>query len=97
MGLVLTLTFASLGSVGAVLGAGAVLLAHTRSQAFIPWLVSYATGTLLGAAFTAGFIYIALADLVPGLHRLASLPSLAGQLMLILAGVGTIALIRAVG
>jgi len=77
MGLVLTLTFASLGSVGAVLGAGAVLLAHTRSQAFIPWL--------------------ARADLVPVLHRLASLPSLAGQLMFILAGVGTIALIRAVG
>jgi len=244
MRFVLTLTFASLGSVGAVLGAGAVLLAHARSQLFIPWLVSYATGTLLGAAFigmipnaldretgmtvpvavlsgillffflekivlwrhcheteceihsasgelillgdavhnlmdgvvigaafststplgvtaalaviahevpqevgdfailldsgfsrgralaydvlsslttlpaaavayvsfsdfegtlpvmlsiaAASFIYIALADLVPGLHRLASLPSLAGQLMLILAGVGTIALIRAV-
>lgn len=51
MELALTLLFASLGSVGAVLGAAAVLLAHGRSRAFIPLLVSYATGSLLGVAF----------------------------------------------
>lgn len=51
MGLALALTFALLGSIGAVLGAGAVLLAHARSRAFTPWLISYATGTLLGGAF----------------------------------------------
>lgn len=51
MELILTLVFASLGSVGAVLGAGVVLVAYARSQAFIPSLITYATGTLLGAAF----------------------------------------------
>lgn len=47
---VLTLIFAALGSVGAVIGAAGVLIAETRSRAIIPWLISYATGTLLGGA-----------------------------------------------
>jgi zinc transporter ZupT len=46
----LALVFASLGSVGAVIGAAGVLLAQTRSRVIVPWLVSYATGTLLGGA-----------------------------------------------
>jgi zinc and cadmium transporter len=42
------------------------------------------------------FIYIALADLVPGLHRVQGLRSLPRQLIPILAGVGTIILVRAI-
>jgi zinc and cadmium transporter len=44
--------FSLLGSVGAIAGAGALLLAkeHLRPQ-LLPPLVSYAVGTLLGAAF----------------------------------------------
>lgn len=44
----------------------------------------------------ASFIYIALADLVPGLHRVQELQSLPRQLIPILAGVGTIVLVRAI-
>jgi zinc and cadmium transporter len=50
MRLFLALIFASLGSIGAVIGAGGVLLAQARSRMIVPWLVSYATGTLLGGA-----------------------------------------------
>jgi zinc and cadmium transporter len=44
----------------------------------------------------ASFIYIALADLVPGLHRVQELRGLPRQLIPILAGVGTIVLVRTI-
>lgn len=45
-------TFSALGSVGAVAGAGALLLfPEPVRRGLVPALVSYATGTLLGAAF----------------------------------------------
>lgn len=46
------IVFSLLGSVGALLGAALLLFfpEHTRQQ-LLPWLLSYATGTLLGAAF----------------------------------------------
>jgi zinc and cadmium transporter len=37
----------------------------------------------------AGFVYVAMADLVPGLHRCASPKQCASQLILIVAGMGT--------
>ena len=43
------------------------------------------------ALSAASFIYIAVADLVPSLHRQVGLKSTLGQLVLILAGIGTIA------
>jgi zinc and cadmium transporter len=46
------------------------------------------------AVSAASFIYIAVADLVPGLHRRTGLGAVAGQTLLILAGIGTIALFR---
>lgn len=46
------------------------------------------------AISAASFIYIAVADLVPGLHRRTDLRAMAGQTLLILAGIGTIALFR---
>jgi len=48
------------------------------------------------AIAAASFLYIALADLIPGLHRAPPLSSLPQQLGCILAGVGTIAVVRAV-
>lgn len=46
------------------------------------------------AVSAASFIYIAVADLVPGLHRRIGAAAVAGQTLLILAGIGTIALFR---
>jgi zinc and cadmium transporter len=44
--------FSILGSVGAIAGAGALLVfPHETRKKYLPYLVSYATGTLLGAAF----------------------------------------------
>lgn len=46
------LTFSVLGSIGAIAGAALLLvLPETVRHRFIPYLISYATGTLLGAAF----------------------------------------------
>jgi zinc and cadmium transporter len=54
--------FSLIGSVGAILFAGAYLLFPVRiRQHIIPWLISYATGTLLGAAFL-GLLPHALED-----------------------------------
>ncbi len=43
----------------------------------------------------ASFVYIATADLVPNLHRYTDLKQSVGQLVLMLGGIATIALIRA--
>jgi zinc and cadmium transporter len=47
------------------------------------------------AIAASSFLYIALADLIPGLHRAPPLASLPQQLGCILTGVGTIALVGA--
>jgi zinc and cadmium transporter len=44
------------------------------------------------ALAAAGFVYVAMADLVPGLHRCASPKQCAAQLILIVAGMGTMGL-----
>jgi zinc and cadmium transporter len=44
------------------------------------------------AISAASFIYIASADLIPGLHRQVSAVASLRQLMLLLAGIGTIAI-----
>jgi zinc and cadmium transporter len=41
------------------------------------------------ALAASGFVYVAMADLVPGLHRCASPKQCAAQLILIVAGMGT--------
>ncbi|WP_219908596.1 hypothetical protein [Nitrosomonas aestuarii] len=43
------------------------------------------------ALSAASFIYIAIADLIPGLHRQVTLADALKQLLLLLAGIGTIA------
>ncbi|MBI3081640.1 MAG: ZIP family metal transporter, partial [Gemmatimonadetes bacterium] len=42
----------------------------------------------------ASFIYIAAADLIPGLHRQVAPAASVRQLALLLAGIGSIALLR---
>jgi zinc and cadmium transporter len=46
------------------------------------------------AISAASFIYIAVADLVPGLHRQAGLEQALMQFVLVLAGIATIALFQ---
>jgi zinc and cadmium transporter len=46
------------------------------------------------ALSAASFIYIAIADLVPGLHRQVGLKPALIQLFLVIAGIGTIAIFR---
>jgi zinc and cadmium transporter len=54
------------------------------------WLLPYAL-----AVAAASFIYIAIADLVPILHRQASRAAALGQLAMIIAGIATVAAFHA--
>ena len=49
------------------------------------------------ALSASSFIYIAVADLIPGLHRQATLTATANQLSLLLAGIGTIVFLHSGG
>jgi zinc and cadmium transporter len=57
-----------------------------ESQEFTPYVMAFSA---------ASFIYIAIADLIPGLHQHTDLRHSAAQVMLILAGIGTIVLFHA--
>ena len=50
MELIILLAMAALGSVGSTAGAGAILFLGVRSASVVPYLVSFATGTLLAGA-----------------------------------------------
>jgi len=75
------LLFNMLSSLTAVIGAVLALLLLPVTQSFVPYLLSLSAGS---------FIYIALADLVPGRRSTGGLRSLAWELPLILLGGGTI-------
>ncbi|HYF29095.1 MAG TPA: ZIP family metal transporter, partial [Candidatus Paceibacterota bacterium] len=62
----------------AVLGAGVALLLGGATEAFTMWLVPLAAG---------GFIYIALTDLIPELHKTTSVRHSLIQLVAVMAGV----------
>jgi zinc and cadmium transporter len=51
--------------------------------------------TLLGVV-AASMVYVAVADLIPGLHRRPQLRDTASQALLIALGIGTIALVGGV-
>jgi len=51
--------------------------------------------TLLGVV-AASMIYVAVADLIPGLHRRPELRDTASQALLIALGIGAIAMVRVV-
>lgn len=67
-----------------VLGGVAGWLALGSAQAAVPYVIVVAA---------ASFIYIAVADLVPELHRHRRFKDAAGQLALLLAGVATVQLV----
>lgn len=56
-----------------------------QTRALVPYIL---------ALSAASFLYIAIADLIPALHRQTRLGASARQLVLLLAGIGTIALFR---
>jgi len=58
-------------------------------------LIEDLEGTLLGIV-AASMIYVAVADLIPGLHRRPELRDTAVQALLIALGIGAIAMVRVV-
>ncbi len=74
-----------LSSITTVLGAVIAYVSLQTVKTVIPYIL---------AVSAASFIYIATADLIPTLHRKLGLKSSIVQLMLLLAGVGTILLFR---
>ena len=64
------------------------------SEARRPEVIEGWTPVLLGIV-AASMIYVAVADLIPGLHRRTSLRATLSQTTLIALGIGSIALARA--
>jgi zinc and cadmium transporter len=79
------LFFNLLSSLATLVGA---LLAYAALSSLREWIP-----TLLGLA-AASMIYVAVADLIPGLHKRTELKATVQQMLLIGLGVGTIALVR---
>ena len=73
-----------LAGVGGVLGALAMLLASGWIPNLLPYVLSFAAGN---------FLYIAMSDLIPDLHRGGVQGGPVRQLLLIVAGVATISLL----
>lgn len=80
------LFFNLLSSLATLVGA---LLAYAALSTLREWIP-----TLLGLA-AASMIYVAVADLIPGLHKRTELRATVQQMLLIGLGVGSIALVRA--
>jgi zinc and cadmium transporter len=74
-----------LSSLGSVAGG---VLGYFTLQGFESW-----EPILLGVV-AASMVYVAVADLIPGLHKRPELRATAQQALLIAAGVGVIALVR---
>jgi zinc and cadmium transporter len=79
------LWFNALSSLTALPGAVMAYFLLPVIHSLVPYLLSLSA---------ASFIYIALADLVPGRRRVGGVWSLVGELALIVLGVGTIAVFR---
>ena len=73
-----------LAAAGGVLGAIAMLLASQSVPNLLPYVLSFAAGN---------FLYIAMSDLIPDLHRGGVEGGPFRQLLLIIAGVATISLL----
>jgi len=74
-----------LAGASTVLGANLAYSFMVSMKAAVPYIMG---------ASAAGFIYIAMADLVPNLHRSRQFRQNAGQLALILAGIGTVTVLH---
>lgn len=73
-----------LSGVGGILGAAAMVLASRAVPSALPYVLAFAAGN---------FLYVAMADLIPDLHRDPRANDSVRQLLLIGAGIGTIALL----
>ena len=73
-----------LAALGGVLGAAAMVLASRLVPHTLPYVLAFAAGN---------FLYVAMADLIPGLHRDGGASGGFRQIVLIGAGIGTIALL----
>ena len=73
-----------LAGVGGVLGAVSMLIASQSLPNLLPYVLSFAAGN---------FLYVAMADLIPDLHRGGIGGGPFRQLLLIVAGVATISLL----
>lgn len=71
-------------AIGGVLGAGAMLLFGERVPNALPYILAFAAGN---------FLYVAMADLIPTLHRGTMDRNAVRQLILIGLGVATIAML----
>ena len=75
------LTLNLLTSVSSVLGGASAYFAFSQIEAMLPYALAIAASS---------FLYVAVADLIPGLHRRVDPGSAAGQLAFIMAGVALI-------
>jgi zinc and cadmium transporter len=75
-----------LAGLGGILGAGAMVVASQRVPAALPYVLAFAAGN---------FLYVAMSDLIPDLHRGNNSVGGARQFLLIAAGIVTIALLQA--
>jgi zinc and cadmium transporter len=73
-----------LSGVGGILGAAAMVLASRAVPQALPYVLAFAAGN---------FLYVAMADLIPDLHRDQRVDGGFRQLLLIGMGIGTIALL----
>jgi zinc and cadmium transporter len=78
------MTLNLLSGIGGILGAVAMLAASSSVPDLLPYVLAFAAGN---------FLYIAMADLIPDLHRGGLGGSPVRQLLLIGAGIGTIVLL----
>ncbi|MEO6213516.1 MAG: ZIP family metal transporter [Vicinamibacterales bacterium] len=78
------MTLNLVAAIGGILGAVAMLAASTSIPNLLPYVLAFAAGN---------FLYIAMADLIPDLHRGGVGGSPLRQLLLIGAGIGTIVLL----
>ena len=73
-----------LAGTGGILGAIAMVLASRAVPQALPYVLAFAAGN---------FLYVAMVDLIPGLHRGHSAVGGWRQVLLIGAGIGTIAML----
>lgn len=79
------LAFNSVSSLATLPGAFLGWLALETILSAVPYMLAFAA---------ASFLYIGAADLIPSLHRRATLASSTRQILLLVAGIGTIVLFR---
>jgi zinc and cadmium transporter len=76
-----TLAYNLLSSLTTIVGGVAAYFSLSTAERFVPYVLALAA---------ASFIYIAMSDLIPGLHKRTEAAATVHQMLLILAGIGVI-------